>query len=99
MKYRQGQRVRVRTDPSVGHVRTPTYIKGKTGWVTRIYGEFRNPETLAYGGDGFPKQLLYLVGFRQKEVWAAYLGPPTDTIYVDLYEHWLDPASPGRSEA
>ncbi len=93
MKYERGQRVRVRTDPSKGHVRTPTYIKGKTGWVERPYGAFGNPESLAYGGDGLPRQPLYLVGFRQKEVWPSYMGPPTDTIFVDLYEHWLDPAS------
>lgn len=94
MKYHPGQPVRVKTDSSVGHVRTPTYIKGKTGWVETLHGTFRNPESLAYGGDGLPKQPLYSVGFRQTDVWPGYAGSPTDKVFVDLYEHWLDPASP-----
>ena len=90
MSLRPGSAVRVRDDPSTGHVRTPWYVKGKTGRVARMHGAFRNPETLAYGGDGLPEQPLYLVGFRQRDVWPDYAGPETDTVYLDLYEHWLE---------
>ena len=90
MRYRPGQQVRVRDAPSVGHVRTPGYVKGKTGRVERLHGAFGNPESLAYGGDGRPEQPLYLVGFEQHEVWPGYAGQPRDRIYVDVYEHWLE---------
>ena len=90
MSFREGQRVRVRTGPSVGHVRTPVYVKGKSGWIAARHGEFRNPESLAYGGDGLPECGLYLVGFRQRDVWPDYRGPDSDKIYVDVYEHWLE---------
>jgi hypothetical protein len=90
VKYAPGERVRVLDAPSIGHIRTPEFIKGKTGWVERMHGEFRNPESLAYGGDGLPKQPLYLVRFRQHDVWPRYSGPARDSIYVDLYEHWLE---------
>ncbi|MBI4636079.1 MAG: nitrile hydratase subunit beta [Candidatus Rokubacteria bacterium] len=91
-RYRPGEVVRVRADVPRGHARTPAYIRGKTGWVERLHGIFRNPESLAYGSDGLPKQPLYLVGFRQTDLWERYGGPARDTVYVDVYEHWLDPA-------
>lgn len=90
MKYRPGQKVRVREGSPAGHVRTPGYVRGKRGWVAKVHGAYRNPESLAYGGEGLPKQPLYYVGFRQAEVWSDYKGSPADTIYVDIYEHWLE---------
>ena len=89
-RFRRGQPVRVRAGSPNGHVRTPFYIRGKTGWVERVHGAFRNPEELAYGREGLPKQVLYLVGFRQQSVWPAY-PLAGDTLYVDIFEHWLEP--------
>ena len=73
-----------------GHIRTPFFLRGKSGIVEHIHGEFRNPEELAYGKEGLPKKLLYLVRFFQTEVWADYRGTPGDTVSADIYEHWLD---------
>jgi nitrile hydratase subunit beta len=71
-------------------VRAPAYVRGKQGWVERVHGEFRNPESLAYGGDGLPRQALYMVGFQQSDLWhARYSESPGDTLYVDIYEGWL----------
>ena len=89
-KFLPGQRVRVRGDSPPGHVRTPFYIRGKIGWIERVHGAFRNPEELAYGREGLPKKELYLVGFRQSEVWPDY-PVARDTLYVDIFEHWLEP--------
>jgi nitrile hydratase len=90
-KFKAGDRVRVRAEDRPGHIRTPFYIRGKIGWVERVHGEFRNPESLAFGGDGLPKRPLYLVGFHQAEVWDEY-GAPKDKLFIDIYEHWLEPA-------
>ena len=91
-RYEPGQSVRVRSDNPPGHLRTPRYVRGKIGSVTAVHGEFRNPESLAYGGDGLPRRPLYLVSFRQTDVWGSrYLGPAEDTLTVDIYEHWLEP--------
>jgi nitrile hydratase len=92
VKYRAGQQVRVAPRPHAGHHRTPGYIKGKTGRVERVHSAFRNPETRAYGSDGLPEQPLYLVEFRQSDVWPDYRGRPADRIYVDVFEHWLESA-------
>lgn len=91
-RYRPGDRVRVRAEAPPGHARTPAYIRGKIGRVAALHGAFHNPESLAYGGQGFPRQPLYQVGFDQTEVWGHYDGSPRDTLYIDLYEHWLEPA-------
>ena len=72
-------------------MRTPAYVRGKRGWVKRVHGEFRNPESLAYGGDGEPPRPLYMVGFRQADLWPdRYAESQSDTLYVDIYEGWLE---------
>jgi len=90
-RFKPGDRVRVRMEDRRGHIRTPWYIRGKTGWVERVHGEFLNPESLGHGGDGLPKRPLYLVAFEQPKVWESY-DAPYDKLLVDIYEHWLDPA-------
>jgi hypothetical protein len=72
------------------HIRTPTYIRGKTGEIERICGAFPNPEELAFGRDGLPEQVLYRVRFKQSEVWDAYEGPKSDQIEIEIYEFWLE---------
>jgi hypothetical protein len=91
VKYRPGEKVRVRVGSPPGHFRTPQYIQGKVGRIEALCGIFKNPESLAYGGAGLPEQPLYRVEFVQTEVWGHYRGPATDKILVDLYEHWLEP--------
>jgi nitrile hydratase len=89
--FNSGDRVRVREDYPPGHIRTPVYIRGKEGVVTRSFGDFDNPEVVAYGLAG-PKKTLYEVRFRQAEIWPDYAGGATDTIDIDIYDHWLDRA-------
>ena len=78
-----------------GHCRTPYYIRGMIGVIERICGAFPNPEELAYGSDGLPKRPLYRVRFRQHQVWPEYAGPKDDTVDVEIFEHWLQPAGEG----
>ena len=93
IQYQPGDRVRVRVGHPGGHFRTPAYIQGQTGRIAAIGGVFANPESLAYGGAGQPRQPLYRVEFRQSQVWPDYRGPAADLILVDLYQHWLEPAT------
>lgn len=91
-KFQPGDTVRVRVGAPPGHFRTPAYIQGRAGVIEATHGAFRNPESLAHGGDGLPEQFLYLVRFDQRHVWPQYPGAPRDKILIDLYEHWLEPA-------
>ena len=95
-RFEPGDPVLVRADEKPGHVRTPGYVKGKTGRVEEVLGVFEDPEILAYGGSGPPEEPLYKVSFRQIDLWEGYAGSANDALYVDIYEHWLEPA---REEA
>ena len=87
-----GSAVRVRWADPPGHIRTPYYVRGKAGVVERYLGDFANPEELAYGRSGLPKQPLYRVRFRQTDVWPGYGGAAADTVDIEIYQHWLEPA-------
>lgn len=89
-EFHPGDRVLVREDFPPGHIRTPVYVRGKTGIVKRKFGAFPNPEVLALGRDGMPAKALYEVRFRQKDLWTDYSGPDADTVDIDIYEHWLN---------
>ena len=89
-EFHPGDRVRVREDFPPGHIRTPVYVRGKTGVVKRKFGTFPNPEVLALGRYGLPAKALYEVRFRQKDLWPDYSGPDADTLDIDIYEHWLN---------
>lgn len=76
------------------HHRTPGYVKGKVGWINALSGSFYDPETRAYGGSGIPKRELYLVEFDMRSLWGnRYRGREGDSLLVDLYEQWLEPAT------
>jgi len=91
-KFKSGDSVRIRVDSPPGHFRTPGYVQGKIGRVERIQGDFRNPESLAHGGDGLPTQFLYLVRLEQAHIWEHYTASSHDKLFIDIYEHWLEPA-------
>lgn len=91
-RFRIGDKVAVKRTFPPGHRRTPQYIRGKQGVIERICGTYPNPEELAYGFDGKPERVLYRVRFLQTEVWPGYAGPTNDTIEMEIYEHWLEPA-------
>jgi len=93
--YAIGDTVRVGDGLPPGHVRTPRFLRGKTGVVLRHFGAFGNPERLAYGLSGEPKLHLYQVLFTMDETCAndgngggSYA--PGDTVTADLYESWLE---------
>jgi nitrile hydratase subunit beta len=91
-RFQIGDRVRVPLAFPPGHIRTPLFLRGKTGVVVSIFGTFPNPERLAYGMQGLPAIPLYMVKFTMDEVWqgdGAY--GPKDTVTADIYDHWLEP--------
>ena len=87
-----GAKVRVRADQMQGHCRTPGYLRGKSGVVIAVHGQFRNPEKLAYHKPGLPRQPLYMVRFAFADVWPdRRSGGERDSIVADIYQHWLQP--------
>jgi len=88
-RFKAGDRVTVKFEDRPGHLRTPWYIRGKSGWIERVYGDFLNPELLAFGKDGLPRKTLYLVAFEHAEVFGKSHSAK-DKILVDIYDHWLE---------
>ncbi len=74
-----------------GHIRTPWYIRGRAGVVERLCGSFGNPEELAYNRPGTARKPLYRVRFQQAQIWPDYRGAATDTVDIEIYQHWLEP--------
>ncbi len=87
--FKTGDQVRIHDSNPPGHRRTPDYIKGKIGIIERYCGAFVNPEESAYGFDGLPKKHLYRVRFAQSHIWDKYDGNASDTLDLEMYEHWL----------
>ena len=86
-----GQRVRVRAMYPPGHVRAPSYLRGKVGVIERVVGPFENPEQLAYGTEADMKVNLR-VRFTMGELWGEAAENPDDTLDAEIYDHWLEPA-------
>lgn len=89
-RFAVGAKVAVRHAFPPGHVRTPFFVRGKSGVVTEILGPYRNPEALAYGRSGEPALPLYRVLFQTADLWQDYDGDAKDSTVVDIYENWLE---------
>ena len=92
--FAPGEEVRVRVAFPPGHVRTPYYCRGKTGFIERLCGAFANPEELAYNRSGLPAQPLYRVRFAARDLWAGYAGAAGDVVEIEIFQHWLEAAEP-----
>lgn len=90
-RFAVGDVVRVMRAYPPGHVRTPFYVRGKTGAIERVCGAFPNPEELAYNRVSAPRT-LYRVRFAMRELWPVYFSTSEDVVEVEIYEHWLAPA-------
>lgn len=99
-RFRAGDTVRVLDLGKSGHVRTPFYVRGRTGEVVELCGYYLNPEDLAVGNTAGPAIPLYRVNFRQTALWRNYGGSPLDTLCIEIYDHWLAsaPARVGSGE-
>ena len=79
----------MRLEDRPGHIRTPWYIRGKSGWIERVYGDFLNPEELGVRPRRIAEANTLFVAFK-----AMMFGESPwiqDKVLVDIYEHWLDP--------
>lgn len=92
-RFKPGDKVHVAARfPKKGHIRTPFYIRGKSGIVERICGQYHNPEELAVGKYDGAAKVLYRVRFPQNHVWPDYKGNANDVVEIEIFEHWLEPA-------
>lgn len=91
-RYSPGDQVRVRNRNPRGHTRVPRYVRGQPATVEKVHGPFRLPDTNAYGGSN-DWQYVYTVVLQAAKLWGEE-GRPGDTVSVDLWESYLEPALP-----
>jgi nitrile hydratase subunit beta len=94
VKLAPGDTVRVRDDwPEAKgakvHIRTPHFVRGRTGRIERFIGEFADPEALAFGKPGLPKIGLYMVAFERDALFPGTVRGK-ETLTADLYDTWLE---------
>jgi len=78
------------------HLRTPGYLFGKQGIIERSCGVYTNPELAAFHCLS-ANQPMYRVRFNQMDVWPQYSGEKSDTIDVEVFQHWLEaPTTPTK---
>lgn len=88
-RFKAGDVVRVDDRDVAGHCRAPWYLRGHSGVVVDVLGNFRDPERLAYLRPGLPRQILYKVRFKQTSIWSDYAGAARDNLEADITENWL----------
>lgn len=92
MPYAVGETVRLAAMNPPGHVRTPWYLRGRTGVIERDLGLTHDPEALAYGETGEAQIRLYRVRFDMAEVWGESAERAADTLDAEIFETWLEAA-------
>ena len=88
--FHVGQQIRTRNIHPTGHTRLPRYARAKLGIIQRDHGVFVFPDTHAVFQGENPQQ-LYSVRFTARELWGDH-APPKDSVYLNLWESYLDPA-------
>lgn len=88
--YGPGDRVALKQMIPPGHVRTPWYLRGKTGVIERVLGDTGDPEALAYRRNAPAR--LYRVRFTMGEVWGDAAERPDDMLDAEIFENWLERA-------
>ena len=89
-KFMPGDPVVARSINPVGHTRLPRYVRGRRGTIHLDHGVFTCPDTNAMSRDPKP-QHCYSVRFEARELWGPE-GPVRDSVYLDLFEDYLDAA-------
>lgn len=89
-RYSPGERVRARDIHPLGHTRLAGYVRGHTGVVDRLQPAQVLPDTHAHF-QGENAQHVYSVAFDSADLWGD--AGERFTLYIDLYEDYLEAAS------
>ena len=98
VRFQAGDAVEVLDLGKAGHVRTPFYVRHRQGEVLQFCGYFLNPEALSVGDVSGPLVPLYRVRFRMKDLWPDEVRSDKDVLCIEIYDHWLRPATPSTPE-
>ncbi len=89
-RFAAGDRIKTRNMHPTGHTRLPRYARAKVGTIDRVHGCHVYPDSNATAAGEDPRW-LYSVCFAATELWGES-GDPTQTVMIDLWEPYLEPA-------
>ena len=93
--FAAGDRVRIAARSPIGHYRVPTYLRGRRAVVeTVIESAAVDNEAEGFGRDAGMKRHYYRVAVPMTEIWPGYAGSPRDGLYIEVFETWLEEATP-----
>jgi nitrile hydratase len=88
--FKVGDQVRVKKHNPTHHSRLPSFTKSCLGWIDTYHGAHLSHEPLSRSEGEVPEH-LYAVRFSTGELWGDGAESPNDSVYVDLFEHYLEP--------
>jgi nitrile hydratase len=88
--FKRGDRVMARNIHPAHHTRLTRYVRGKCGVIDIDHGVFALPDTNSRG-DGPQPQHVYGVRFKARDLWGPDAAP-NDTVQIDLFDCYLEPA-------
>lgn len=89
--FEPGDRVEVRNIHPEGHTRCPEYVRRATGEVAEVRGTFVLPDAHAHG-EGESPEPVYSIRFDSEELWGEESAAENETLYIDLWESYLEQA-------
>ncbi len=89
-RFHVGDRVRGRNIHPTTHTRMPRYTRDKAGVVERDRGVFNLPDSEEVSGEPKPHH-IYLIHFTTHELWGEEASSH-DSLYIDMWEDYLEPA-------
>jgi len=89
-RFAPGDRVRVRDEHVPGHVRMPSYIRGRTGMVVSESPAYPFPDAHAHGVAA-EDEPTYDVRFRSEDLWPG--SSDAALVHVGVFQSYLEPAA------
>ena len=83
-RFKPGDRVGVKELPAMFYTRTPEYRRGAEGVIAEVAYETPAPEDETWDREDATPEWMYIVRFKQAELWDAYTGPSNDTLQTEI---------------
>ena len=87
--FNAGESVKVKNIHPEGHTRCPQYVRRAEGIIDEVRGTFVLPDANAHH-EGENPEPVYSVGFSSDELWGEETAGENETIYIDLWESYLE---------
>jgi nitrile hydratase len=87
-QFKPGDRVRVRNEYFAGHIRLPSYIRGKQGVVVSETPAYPFPDAHAHG-IAAENEPTYDVAFRTEDLWPE--ASDSAIVNVGVFQSYLQP--------